>query len=308
VAPDRDSSRRTRPRRWRTLGHLGRGVGNVFRGGWPSLLAITVIGVALLVFGLVLVLVINVQGALRGGTVYSLHVFLKDGATDMQRQDLQRVLAGLPGNPRVTWVSKDQAWRKFVALFADRPGMIAGLDHDFLPASFVVRFPRAWAGAQSLESIVAHLSSRPGVEEVATGRPWAEKWIATLRALKPLGFVLTVILLMGVTIIVAGTVRLNLHRRAAEMSILSLVGADRSFIRGPLLIEGALQGGLGALLAVGGLYLIHLVLRQTLSPALFLGLGSWSWLSPWNLATMGLAGVGSGLAGSLAAVAGWRES
>jgi cell division transport system permease protein len=308
VAPDRDAPTMARQKRWSALGHLGRAGRNIIRGGWPNLLATTVIAVALLVFGLVLVLVINVQGALRGGTVYRLHVFVKDDATAMQKQDLRRVLAGLPGQPKVEWVSKSRAWRKFVELFADRPGMTTGLDPGALPASFVVTFPRAWAGAQSLESIVAHLSSRPGVEEVATGRPWAEKWIAALRALKPLGFVLTLVLLLCVTIIVAGTVRLNLQRRRTEMSILSLVGADRSFIRVPLLIEGALQGGLGAALAAGGLYLIHLVLRSTLSPALYLGLGSWSWLSPWNLATLGLAGVGSGLAGSLAAVAGWRES
>ncbi len=308
MTPDQEVPSPPSQKRRPVFGHLGRAGRNIIKGGWPSLLATTVIAVALLVFGLVLVLVINIQGALEGGTVYRLHVFVKDNATAMQKQDLRRVLAGLPGSPRVRWVSKSQAWRKFVKLFADRPGMVTGLDQSALPASFVVSFPRAWSGAQSLESIVAHLSSRPGVEEVDTSRPWAEKWLAALRALKPLAFVLMLVMLLGVTIIVAGTVRLNLQRRQTEMSILSLVGADRSFIRGPLLIEGALQGGLGAALAAGGLYLIHLVLRATLSPALYLGLGSWSWLSPLNLVTLGLAGVGSGLAGSLAAVAGWRES
>jgi cell division transport system permease protein len=287
---------------------VGRAVRNIFRGGWMSLLATTVIAVALLVFGLVFVLVINFQGVLEGGTVYSLHVFIKDDATAIQKTNLHRELSRLPGPPKIRWVSKIEAWRKFVRLMADRPGMIAGLDHQVLPGSFVVRFPRAWSEAKRLESIVARLSALPGVEEVATGRPWAEKWIAVMKALKPLGFILTLALFLSATVIVAGTVRLNLHRRRTEMSIMSLVGADRSFIRGPLLIEGALQGGLGAALAAGGLYLVHLVLKETLSPALFMGLGSWSWLSPLNLATLGLAGVGAGLAGSLAAVAGWRES
>ncbi|MBU0516033.1 MAG: permease-like cell division protein FtsX [Proteobacteria bacterium] len=290
--------------------HVGRAGRNVFRGGWPSLLATTVIAVALLVFGLVSVVLSNLQNVLEGGAVYSLHVFLRDDATSLQKQRIKDELAKLPGAEGVTRVSKDQAWHKFKRLFDDRPGMAAGLSprkHP-LPESFVVRFAKPWSSDRRLDKLTRRLTALPGVEEVATGRPWARRWIAVLRAVKPVGFGLTVLLLASVTLIVAGTVRLNLHRRRMEMNVMSLVGASRSFIRTPVLIEGALQGALGAALAVSGLYLIHVLVRTTLSPALYFGLGNWLFLSPVNVATMGLAGLGAGLVGGLLAVAGWRET
>jgi len=290
--------------------HLGRAGRNVFRGGWLSLLATTVIAVALLVFGLVFVVLSNLQSVLEGGAVYSLHVFLRDETTSLQKQRIKAELARLPGAQGVTWVSREQAWRKFQRLFDDRPGLAAGLDPrtNPLPESFVVRFGRPWALDHQLDKLTRRLAALPGVEEVATGRPWARRWIAVLRAVKPVGFGLTILLLASVVLITAGTVRLNLHRRRTEMNVMSLVGASRSFIRTPVLIEGALQGGLGAALAVGGLYLTHLLIRTALSPALYLGLGSWSFLSPVNVGTIGLAGVGAGLVGGLLAATRWRET
>jgi cell division transport system permease protein len=60
---------------------------------------------------------------------------------------------------------------------------------------------------------------------------------------------------------VAAVVRLGLHARRDEIEIMHLVGAPMSYIRGPFIAEGLLQGGAGALLAVALLWAAFLVGR-----------------------------------------------
>lgn len=59
-------------------------------------------------------------------------------------------------------------------------------------------------------------------------------------------------MLMGVAaaVTVASVVRLGLHGRRDELEVMQLVGSPLSFIRGPFVAEGIIQGGAGALLAL----------------------------------------------------------
>ena len=59
----------------------------------------------------------------------------------------------------------------------------------------------------------------------------------------------------------ANVVRLALYSRRDEIEIMQLVGAPRAYIRGPFVMEGVLQGGIGAVLALAGLGLAFLALR-----------------------------------------------
>ena len=71
---------------------------------------------------------------------------------------------------------------------------------------------------------------------------------------------------------VASVVRLALHARRDEIDIMQLVGAPLAYIRGPFIVEGILQGGVGATIALAGLYVTYLVVRTRLG-ALTTGLG-----------------------------------
>ena len=55
---------------------------------------------------------------------------------------------------------------------------------------------------------------------------------------------------LAAAVTVASVVRLGLQARRDEIEIMELVGAPLTFIRGPFVAEGLLQGGIGALLAL----------------------------------------------------------
>ena len=82
-----------------------------------------------------------------------------------------------------------------------------------------------------------------------------------LEIVRSVGLVLSAVLLASAVFFVFSTVRLAVWGRRTEIEILSLMGATRGFIRGPFLIEGALQGLCGAGVAIAAVGLLHLELE-----------------------------------------------
>jgi cell division transport system permease protein len=103
---------------------------------------------------------------------------------------------------------------------------------------------------------------------------------------------------------VANTIRLAVYARADEIEILRLVGATRGYIRAPFILEGLLQGLLGAALALLLLFAGYrfLVWRLGLAPAGLLALGAGRFLEPLQVAGLLVAGAVLGGMGSLLSV------
>ena len=73
--------------------------------------------------------------------------------------------------------------------------------------------------------------------------------------------VLGSVLAIAAALTVANVVRLALYARRDELDIMNLVGAPRAYVRGPFIMEGVLQGGFGALVALVALGAAFLALR-----------------------------------------------
>ena len=76
-----------------------------------------------------------------------------------------------------------------------------------------------------------------------------------------MGFGLGLLLTVAAALTVANVVRLALYARRDEIEIMQLVGAPQAYIRGPFVMEGVLQGGIGAVLALAGLAAAFFALR-----------------------------------------------
>jgi cell division transport system permease protein len=99
------------------------------------------------------------------------------------------------------------------------------------------------------------LASAPGVADVRYDRDWLARVTAGLAAVRGVGFALALVMVVAAALTVATVVRLTLHARRDEIEIMRLVGSPYAFIRGPFIAEGLLQGGIGALVALGVLWL-----------------------------------------------------
>ena len=115
-----------------------------------------------------------------------------------------------------------------------------------------------------------------------------------------LGLLLGGLILISATFLVTNTVHLVIYNRRHEMEIAKLVGASNTYILLPFLFEGIVQGLMGSLVAITGLWIIHQSLAVRLQKALVLEIaGKLHFLNMEQL--WGLMSIGVGL-GFLAAL------
>jgi cell division transport system permease protein len=140
-----------------------------------------------------------------------------------------------------------------------------------------------------------------GVVDVRYDREWIARIGSALGTFRAAGLALAALMAVVAAVTVAAVVRLGLDARRDEIEIMELVGAPLSFIRGPFVAEGLLQGGVGALLALAALGAVFVVARGLWGPDLaavldggslrFLPVRLWAYLVLGGMAVGSMGGL-----------------
>lgn len=276
----------------------------------PSVVSIATIAVAVIPLGGLVIITGNMRALLdRQGESRQVTAFLDLALDGAEETALARRAAALGGVARVELVTREAALQRF----RDRLGggaLLEALEENPLPASIEVTLAPGGDRAEEAGAVAAALRALPGVEEVAGGEAWVEGYARALALVRGAGLGLGAILALATLLIVANTIRLAVYARRDELDILALVGASRTFLRVPYLLEGVIQGTLGGLLGVALLYGLYRIAVPQLGDALELFLG-WSqphFLSPESIAALVAGGAAFGLVGAAVAVARTRVS
>lgn len=292
---------------WERFQHLlGEILINFRRGGWGVIASVGAFTVAFLVTGIFLLLTLNLSMVVaRWSEDFQIVVFLRDETTPEQLNLLRKRLDQELAVREMTYVSKAKALANFRKQIRDQESLLEGLKDNPLPASFQLRIHKEYQTASALRQLAASLKRMEGVEDVLYGQEWIERLAGIIQVMKILGMVIGGVLGVTSLFIVANTIRLAVYARAEEIEIMRLVGATRAYIQLPLILEGSLQGGMGAALALGLLYALY---RATLwqlgtsAPTLFSGAELGQFLETEHLMVMVGFGALLGGVGSLVAV------
>jgi cell division transport system permease protein len=234
-----------------------------FRQGWSSLwrsrgsslFAIAAIALAMIVLGSLLFVTWNAERLLsEWASAAEFSVYLRDDATSEQRGSIEAAIdqSGLTAGRE--YVSKAQALTRFRREFAELAALTEGFDDNPFPASLEVRVrPDAEVDGRA-DALVRQLAQLPGVADVRYDREWLARVGGGLQTIRSGGLALALLMALAAAVTVATVVRLGLYARRDEIEIMELVGAPVTYIRGPFIAEGFLQGGLGALLAIALLW------------------------------------------------------
>ena len=246
---------------------------SLWRGRRAAALAILTIATGLFVLGFFLVLNENLQRLVeRWSASAELSVYLRDEATPEQLARIDEMVGQSGVTAERRYVSKAEALARFRTDFPDLAGAAAALDQNPLPASFELRLkPEIRDATGAIEGLVSALRAMNGVEDVRYDREWLSRLNVIVRAARVAGGVVVLLLALAAAMTVGNVVRLAAEARRDEIEIMQLVGAPLAYVRGPFVIEGLLQGGIGAALAMGALALGYLYLRMRL-PVTFLPL------------------------------------
>jgi cell division transport system permease protein len=240
---------------------------SLWRGRRAAALAILTIAAGLFVLGFFLLLNVNLQRLVsRWGESAEMSVYLKDDATSDELKGIDEMIAasGLAGERHYT--SKQDAGTRFRADFPDLAGAANSLDRNPFPASFDIRLkPEVREVTGAVDGLAAALRAMPGAADVRYDREWLTRLNSVVRGARVAGAVIVVVLAIAAAMTVANVVRLTAAARSAEIEIMQLVGAPFTYVRGPFVVEGIMQGGLGAVVAVVALALAHAIIRMRFS-------------------------------------------
>jgi cell division transport system permease protein len=289
---------------------LDEALASLGRGYRTGIVAVGTIAVALFVLGGFLVVTSNLEGLFdRWQEAAEFSIYLHEDVADEERAIIERTLRASGLVSSLEFVSKEQALGRFRQNFKELAAAAGELPENPLPASVEVRL-RPDAALAAVETLALQSAMLPGVADVRYDRQWIQRLMGAVALVRTGGLALAAVLIIAAALTVASVVRLTLVVRRDEIHIMQLVGAPLAYIRGPFVIEGLIQGGAGALLAVvvlwGAFTLVRLrygaVLAEAIEP------GSLAFLSVTACGGLLAGGMAVGCIGGLVAARSTRET
>lgn len=208
------------------------------------------VGLALTVLGLFALVAFNLRLAVEDMEErVEVVAYLRDSARPVEIESAVQSLRGLPGVEDVRFFSKAQALERAKEELPEIAEISGDLEVNPFPASLEIRFLPGSRTTESVEAVAAAASDFSFVEDVRFGREWVER----LFLLRRMGAITSMILggafAVVATLIIGTAIRIAVFARRDEIFIMRLVGARNGLIRRPFLIEGAITGLMGGVLA-----------------------------------------------------------
>lgn len=213
--------------------------------------AVVTMALALMLAGAFGIAIGNMQDVVeRAGDRLTLSAYLAPEVDDAERAALAERAARIEGVQGVEAVSAPMA----LARFPERTGVSAPppelLGENPLPASLEVRLRAESRSPAQAQAVRTALEALPGVTEVSDGGDWLPGYLRAIDLVRGAGLAVGFVLALATLVIVASTIRLAHVARRDELEILALVGASRTTMSLPFLLEGALQGACAGVLAL----------------------------------------------------------
>ena len=162
---------------------------------------------------------------------------------------------------------------EFISVEQGEKEMAEMLGEDFLdvfesspiPISIDVTLKADYVSADSLDMVKTEISASPLVDEVVYQRSLVEALNANLSKISFVLGIFIVLLLFVSFVLINNTIRLNVHARRFTIHTMKLVGATRSFIRSPFMVQAVFQGIFSAMIAVLGLIGLLFFIRNEIA-------------------------------------------
>jgi len=183
--------------------------------------------------------------------------YLERDADAAAREDLIDGIRSYEGVGDVAHVGGDEAFEWLKSEIGRQTALLEGLSENPLPDSIEVSLSADIGGGEAISELAEKIAALPEVGEVEYARQWLERFDGIYNLFRLTGMVLIGLIGAAVVLIVANTIRLILYSRIEEIRITRIIGADDTFIKYPLYMEGAmlgLAGGAAGLLLLYGAY------------------------------------------------------
>lgn len=215
------------------------------RSGWSNWLVVSILTVALTIFGGVLQLTMSLKSLVSSwGSQLEISAYLKDNQNPTQ---LAKVISQIPEVQIVEIVPKEVAWAEMQSNYK-----VAAINNP-LPNTLHVRL----TSIDAVEKTAARLKNVEGVEHIRYPLKVARNLNRFREFIEIAGVVITGALAAATLTVIGNTIHLVIQSKQREIEILSLMGVSPWYIRGPLILQGAAYGTAAAAVAMSFLFALH---------------------------------------------------
>ncbi|MCL1632270.1 permease-like cell division protein FtsX [Sporolactobacillus sp. CPB3-1] len=235
--------------------HVNESFKSLGRNGWMTFASVSAVTVSLLLVGLFLMVMFNLNKI--AGDIESdveVRVYLDQSITKTQQKTLEQELQKIPNVQSVRFQSKKEGLDSLLeSLGNDKQSFTDLQKENPLPNAFILKTKKP----EQTIGVANTVKDYQNVTDVRYGKGTVEKLFRFIRIARNVGIVLIIGLLFTSVFLIANTIKLTIVARRREIEIMKLVGATNAFVRWPYFIEGLVMGVLGSIIPVIVLMVVY---------------------------------------------------
>ena len=227
---------------------LAEGFKNVWRHKSSAVSSVFSIYLTLIVSGSLLIVSQNTNKLIEYlRDKYKIEVFFKDSVTEKRVEEIAADFKSINGVNSITIISKKDAERIFKSQFGD--DILSILGYNPLPISCVINLKKDWPSRIDIKPIISNLRKYREVDEINHQGKLISRIENYYESFLEIMVVIVSITLIIAVFIISNTVKLTILSKKELIRSLQLIGATKSFVKGPFIIEGVVHGLLATVLS-----------------------------------------------------------
>lgn len=282
---------------------IGEGFSNILKNKKSTISSLGIMCCTMFIFGIFFVLGQNINHVVKEvEQAQGMQVFIQNEATDEEIDAMKLKIQELDGVSTVTFVSKQEALDQMKENLKGNEELLSGYEgeNNIFPASYVVTLTDLKLSEEVQEQILTF----DYVKKITSRDDTINMLIKIADGIRLITGVILILLIAISIFIIANTIKLTVHARRKEISIMKYVGATNSFIRWPFIVEGVLIGILAAcitLLLIAGCYevLTNKIMQSDFLSTVNLSLLKFTDMIQTIIIVYLLLGIGIGVLGSM---------
>lgn len=231
---------------------IGEGFRNVFKNKKSTVISITTMCLTMLMFGAFFILGENINHIVTNiEKQQGMQAFIEKNATDEEIKKLEQEILKIEGVNTIKYVSKEDALNQMKEDMKDHDKFMDGVPQEYVPASYTVTLTDLSLNKDVQDQIDAiRINDKKIIYDIVATDSTIETLSSIAKGLR-IGILAILIALIIISIfIISNTIKLSVHARRKEISIMKYVGATNNFIRWPFIVEGMIIGIIAALITL----------------------------------------------------------
>jgi cell division transport system permease protein len=225
---------------------------------WINFLTILSISIGLSIFCVFIMLSLNFDSAIQHWSKsFGIVVYLDKDVSKEREEILKKTFLKDINVLEVEYVAKEKALEEVRKTLGTNALILDNMNRNPLPSSFEIKLKNEFLQPAYVSAKAEKIKQMPGVEEVQYGEKWLSSLNTISKVMKNGAAILGGAILIAITFMTYSTIKIFFNKRMDDIETLKLLGAPRSFIRLPFLIEGLFIGTMGGVissLALFGIY------------------------------------------------------